>query len=138
MKSSNDEWWKSFYDDLLADILLENTSENEITETVNFLTKTLNLLPGQSVLDQCCGSGRLTVPMAARGFVMTGIDLAPNYIKRARAKAVSAKLTVDFEVADAFSYIAKPPCTAVFNWWTSFGYAEDDAANLRMLRRAWH
>jgi len=38
-------------------------------------------------LDLCCGIGRHSVPLAERGYQVTGIDLSPVLIARARELA---------------------------------------------------
>lgn len=50
--------------------------------------------------------------------------------------AKDAGESATFVRADAFDYVPET-CAGAFNWWTSFGYAEDDATNLRMLERAY-
>jgi SAM-dependent methyltransferase len=137
MTMPDDEWWKPFYDELLADVLLEQTNEAEIDETADFLVNVLGLTPGQRALDQCCGSGRITIALAKRGLIMTGVDLVPNYISRAQARAQGEGLNVDLRVGDAFEFKAEALCDGAFNWWTSFGYSGDDRRNLAMLQRAW-
>jgi SAM-dependent methyltransferase len=138
MKTPSDtSWWETFYDENLADMLLEQTSNAEIERAADFLIQALGLSGGERVLDQCCGSGRITWEMARRGFQMRGMDLIPGYIERAQERGASATNTPRFEVADAFEFRADPPCDAVFNWWTSFGYADTDETNTLMLRRAW-
>lgn len=133
----NPPWWETFYDENLADMLLEQTSMAEICQAADFLVAQLHLQPGALVLDQCCGSGRLTWEMARRGYTMRGMDLISIYIERAKQRESAAETAPSFEVADAFVFKADPPCDAVFNWWTSFGYAESDDINQLMLRRAW-
>lgn len=133
----NGPWWQTFYDENLADMLLEQTSAAEIARAAEFLIQTLKLQGGDSVLDQCCGSGRLTWEMSRRGHKMRGMDLIPAYIERAQQREARSDNAPRFEVADAFVFKAEPSCDAAFNWWTSFGYAEDDATNTLMLRRAW-
>jgi len=135
--TSRAPWWQTFYDENLADMLLEKTSAAEIAFAADFLIQTLALRDGDHVLDQCCGSGRLTWEMARRSYVMRGMDLIPCYIARAQSREPAGDNAPRFEVADAFVFKAEPPCHAVFNWWTSFGYADDDATNTLMLRRAY-
>jgi ubiquinone/menaquinone biosynthesis C-methylase UbiE len=135
--SSDTPWWETFYDDNLADMLLEQTSPVEIERAADFLIQALGLAGGERVLDQCCGSGRLTWEMAQRGFEMHGMDLIPGYIDRAKQRGPEGSHAPEFEVADAFEFRADPPCDAVFNWWTSFGYSEANETNTLMLRRAW-
>jgi SAM-dependent methyltransferase len=53
------------------------------------------------VLDAGCGTGEHALLAASEGADVTGIDVAPTAIARARAKAAERGLTVRFEVADA-------------------------------------
>jgi cyclopropane fatty-acyl-phospholipid synthase-like methyltransferase len=53
------------------------------------------------LLDAGCGSGENALFAASRGADVTGIDVAPTAIARARAKASERGLTARFEVADA-------------------------------------
>ena len=52
------------------------------------------------VLDSGCGSGENALMLAARGLDVTGIDIAPTAIERARAKAGQRGLVARFEVGD--------------------------------------
>jgi cyclopropane fatty-acyl-phospholipid synthase-like methyltransferase len=53
------------------------------------------------VLDAGCGSGENALLAASRGADVTGVDVAPTAIARARTKASQRGLTARFEVADA-------------------------------------
>jgi len=53
------------------------------------------------ILDIGCGTGELGLALAARGHSVTGLDLAPSAIARARRKAAERGLKVDFVAADA-------------------------------------
>ena len=55
----------------------------------------------QSVLDVGCGTGFLALGFAELGHTVTGIDLSPQMIDRARHKAEQAHRQVDFRVCDA-------------------------------------
>jgi ubiquinone/menaquinone biosynthesis C-methylase UbiE len=61
----------------------------------------LELEPGERVLDVACGTGNLTIPAARAGAILTGIDIAPNLVAQARARAAAEHLTVSFDVGDA-------------------------------------
>ncbi|WP_436533841.1 class I SAM-dependent methyltransferase [Actinoplanes sp. HUAS TT8] len=54
---------------------------------------------GPKVLDLGCGTGDLACTLARRGYHVTGIDISPTAIERARAKATG--LTARFDVQDA-------------------------------------
>jgi 2-polyprenyl-3-methyl-5-hydroxy-6-metoxy-1,4-benzoquinol methylase len=67
------------------------------------------------LLDAGCGTGENALLAASRGADVTGIDVAPTAIARARAKASERALAARFEVADALSVASASlpvPCTA--------------------------
>lgn len=53
---------------------------------------------GGPILDVACGTGRIAIPLARKGFAMTGIDLAAPMLAHARRK--SAGLAIDWQLAD--------------------------------------
>jgi len=61
----------------------------------------LELGRGERVLDVACGTGNLTIPAARTGATVTGIDIAPNLIAQARARATAESLAISFDVGDA-------------------------------------
>lgn len=61
----------------------------------------LALKAGVRLLDVACGSGNLSIPAARAGAVVTGVDIAPNLLEQARARAASEGLTVQFDEGDA-------------------------------------
>jgi ubiquinone/menaquinone biosynthesis C-methylase UbiE len=54
-----------------------------------------------AVADLGCGTGTLSVLLAAEGYAVTGLDFAPQMIRAARAKARAAGVTARFELSDA-------------------------------------
>lgn len=56
---------------------------------------------GLAALDVGCGTGFLSLELAARGHRVTGIDFAPEMLALAKEKAAGAKAGVSFELADA-------------------------------------
>jgi SAM-dependent methyltransferase len=68
---------------------------------VAFLCAVLALDPGERVIDVGCGTGRHAVPLAARGLRVTGVDLSPAMLARARDRAESAGVEVELIEADA-------------------------------------
>ncbi len=55
----------------------------------------------RDLLDVGCGTGENSLLAASRGADVTGIDLSPTAIARARAKASERAIAARFEVADA-------------------------------------
>jgi SAM-dependent methyltransferase len=52
------------------------------------------------ILELCCGTGRLTIPIAQDGFDISGVDLTPAMLKQAKVKAAALGLEIDFIEAD--------------------------------------
>lgn len=52
------------------------------------------------ILELACGSGRFAVPLAKRGFDVTGVDLHPAMLDRARSVANAAEVPVTLVRAD--------------------------------------
>lgn len=61
----------------------------------------LPVAAGAPVLDVACGTGNLAIPLARRGAVVTGVDIAPNLVAQARERAAAEGLTVRFDEGDA-------------------------------------
>ncbi|MCC7008829.1 MAG: class I SAM-dependent methyltransferase [Acidobacteria bacterium] len=55
---------------------------------------------GQRVLDVGCGTGVVAVTAARRGAAVTGLDLTPELLARARENAAIANVTVDWHEGD--------------------------------------
>jgi 2-polyprenyl-3-methyl-5-hydroxy-6-metoxy-1,4-benzoquinol methylase len=64
-------------------------------------TARLSLKPGDRALDVACGTGNLSFPAAAAGAAVTGVDIAPNLIEQARARAKAEGVKIQFDEGDA-------------------------------------
>jgi ubiquinone/menaquinone biosynthesis C-methylase UbiE len=56
---------------------------------------------GHKVLDVACGTGNATIPAAQTGAGVTGLDITPGLLERARAAAESAGAEIEFVEGDA-------------------------------------
>ena len=61
---------------------------------------TQNTAPAKRILDCTCGIGTQAIGLALQGFTVTGTDLSPRAIARARQEAESFGVSIHFEVAD--------------------------------------
>ncbi|MBL9150456.1 MAG: methyltransferase domain-containing protein [Phycisphaerae bacterium] len=134
--SQRGDWWTTFFDDTYANLGLIARQGADATHIVEVAIRELKLEPGMRVFDQCCGIGRIAIPLAQRGMIVEGVELAASYVERARADAAKLGVSATFVEGDAFRYVASLPCDAAINVFTSFGYAADAARNEEMLRRA--
>ena len=65
-----------------------------------FITR-LELDPGETVLDVACGTGNLALPAARAGAAVTGIDIAPNLVAQAEARAAAEGLSITLDTGNA-------------------------------------
>ena len=57
-------------------------------------------VPGERVLDAYCGLGNFSLPLAARGAAVTGLEAGAEMVERARANAAGNALPASFHRAD--------------------------------------
>ena len=76
----------------------KNKAQSQWTED---LISRLAIGPGTKLLDVACGTGNLCIFAARMGATATGIDIAPNLLEQARAKAESEGLEIRFDEGDA-------------------------------------
>jgi SAM-dependent methyltransferase len=55
---------------------------------------------GPRVLELACGTGRLTIPLARSGLILTGLDLSAEMLARSATKAAALNLALDLHPAD--------------------------------------
>lgn len=134
--TADGNWWMNFFDEAYGEYGLGTRDADMIDGIVDFLIDTLHLSPGDTLFDQCCGVGRLALPLARRGIRIIGCDLTAGYTARAQSLADAEGLPATFHHADAYDFITPEPCDAAINWFTSFGYSRDDDQNQQMLQRA--
>jgi SAM-dependent methyltransferase len=61
----------------------------------------LGIPSGSRVLDVACGTGNTSIPLARKGCIVTGVDIAPNLLIQARERAAADGLTATFDEGDA-------------------------------------
>ena len=87
-----------------------------------------------TALDLCCGAGRHSVALAHKGFAVTGVDRTPYLLNRARAHAADSGVSVEFVLEDMREFRRSGAFDLAINIFTSFGYFETPAEELRVLQ----
>jgi SAM-dependent methyltransferase len=95
---------KQWYEELFSNYA--DTYESEIYTQgtlgeVDFIENELNHDKNCKILDIGCGTGRHAIELTKRGYNVTGVDLSGSMLKKAREKAETAGLNIDFQLADA-------------------------------------
>jgi len=102
---------------------------------VRRVAEALRLRPGAALLDAGCGSGQWAVAFAEMGYRVTGVDLAPEMIVRARRHAADQGVEVTWREGDLSRL---PDADAVYDAVharVSLQFVPDPAAALREFRR---
>lgn len=74
------------------------------------------------LLDLACGTGRMALHLAAQGHQITGVDVVPEMIQRARQKAASQAASIEWMVADARSFQLNKQFSGIFMLMNAFQF----------------
>jgi SAM-dependent methyltransferase len=130
------DWFESdAFWNRIEPFLFTGDHEAEAEDEVAMLLK---LAPpaGPRVVDLCCGTGRHAVPLARRGYDVTGVDRTAPYLERARARAARAGVEVEWLQQDVRRYRRPQAHDLAVSMYTSLGYFQDDEDDLRVLENA--
>lgn len=130
---SDTPWYKEFFgeDYLRIYVPVFERTPWEVEGIVN----TLALPPGSSILDLCCGHGRHAIPLAQRGYKVTGLDLSEVFLHHAQADAEAQGVQVRWVHSDMRSIPFENEFDAVINMFTAFGYLETEDEDLKVLQQ---
>ena len=98
--------------------------EHSDADTAEILSL-LELPAGSRILDAPCGHGRIARRLAAAGMEVTGVDLSPAYLERARSDPHTSANAVTYVEGDVRHLPVEGPFDAVVCWLNSFGYYDD-------------
>jgi len=136
-----EEWWRELFDSLYLQTdgdVVENDANT--SSEVDLLIAATGIQPTDRILDVCCGQGRHSLELAARGFrKVTGVDRSGYLIRVARRRAKKMQLSVSFHERDARKIrFPERSFDTVIVMGNSFGYferAEDDLKVLENIAR---
>jgi ubiquinone/menaquinone biosynthesis C-methylase UbiE len=92
--------WERFFD-AHAPVYDDNVFTKNTAREVEYLLEELHLPPGAAILDVGCGTGRHAIPLAQRGYAVTGLDLSSEMLARASRASQAVGVTVEWVRADA-------------------------------------
>lgn len=130
MNKITTKWFTSWFDTPFYHILYKDRDHAEAHGFMDKLTQYLNIPETGTILDLACGKGRHALYLNQLGYEVTGIDLSENSIAYAKQFENSR---LHFEVHNMCKPYHKQ-FDAVFNLFTSFGYFDDDADNLKTIK----
>ena len=97
---------------------------NKVTvRAVSKILKKHGITEGR-LLDIGCGNGRICIPLARKGYRVTGVDIGSAYIDDARKRAIKNRAEVELICGDMrkLPRLVSGKFDAAFSVWTSIGY----------------
>ncbi|MBK9190975.1 MAG: class I SAM-dependent methyltransferase [Crocinitomicaceae bacterium] len=125
------EWFESWFDSKYYHILYQNRDENEANLFLSALKDHLNLPANSKILDLACGKGRHAKILSEMGYQVDGADLSEN--------SIASALSMSNDALRFFVHDMRNPLPdnhsydAILNLFTSFGYFDNTADNLKVL-----
>jgi len=128
------EWWEDIYNRQIYFDLYEEADTRLAEQEAQQIVTLLHPSDRARILDVCCGYGRHSIPLAQRGFQITGIDLSTTQIQHAREIAKNTHTHLDFHVTDARKLDFHRSFDVVLNMFVSFGFFTTENENKEVLR----
>jgi SAM-dependent methyltransferase len=129
-------WYVDFFRNDYLNVYAHTFTEERAQKEAGFVATALDLKPGASVLDLCCGQGRHAVELAKRELRVTGLDLNAEYLELTQRAAEASKVKLETVAADMREIPFENKFDAIVNMYSSFGYLETEAEDLNVLESA--
>ncbi len=129
--SASASWFHSWFDSADYHRLYSKRNTREAEQFIDAILDMLQPAAGSAMLDIGCGAGRHSKYLADQGFQVTGFDLSANSIRQAR---VHESPILHFYQYDMRKPFGRNKFDFAFNFFTSFGYFQDDSENFRVVQ----
>jgi SAM-dependent methyltransferase len=130
-------WYETFFGEdylrLYEPVLTPERTQREVDGIANLLALPL----ASSILDLCCGHGRHAIPLAQRGYHVTGQDLSEVFLGEAEKEALAKGVQVNWLHGDMRNIPFENEFDAVINIFTAFGYLETQDEDQQVLEQVY-
>lgn len=115
-----EDWYLDFFSGPFVRLWDQVVPPQSTLAEVDFLLDRFQLPPGARILDCPCGAGRHAIPLAQRGYQMSGVDCSSEFLALAHQR--SAGLPLELHEADLSVWRSSTVFDAAFCLGNSFGY----------------
>jgi 2-polyprenyl-3-methyl-5-hydroxy-6-metoxy-1,4-benzoquinol methylase len=132
------QWYEELFQDFADNYDRENFTAGTIGE-VDFIEREIKFDKEIRILDIGCGTGRHSLELARRGYTVTGFDLSPCMIEKAKMLAQKEDLKIDFQIRDARDFnFGETFDLAIMLCEGAFPLMENDEMNYAILQNAFN
>jgi SAM-dependent methyltransferase len=124
---ADEEFWQDTYEVMFPPGRFEKTPGE-----IDRLLELVDMEPGRA-LDLCCGPGRHSCELAARGWQVTSVDRSPFLLGQARHHAEEREVDLELVECDMREFRRAGAFDLALSLFTSFGYFDDDEDNQLVL-----
>ena len=118
----SEDWSEDFFSGVALDVWRKAIPPEVTEDEADFLAGVFEGGGGARLLDVPCGNGRLALPLARRGFLVTGLDTAADFVAECRAAAEREGLPVEAALGDMRAMEFQEAFDGACCMGNSFGY----------------
>ncbi len=131
------EWFKTWFNSEDYLTLYKHRDDEDAQRLIKLVFNNVDGHKLANVLDVACGAGRHSIIFAKKGLKVTAFDISKNLLKIGKERAGKDNLKVDFFCGDVRKVCLKKQFDIVINFFTSFGYFENDGDNFMLFSDAY-
>jgi SAM-dependent methyltransferase len=127
------DWAEDFFHGLAIDFWVAVAPPPDAD--LPFLEDVFGAPAGQNILDVACGAGRHSIPLARRGYMVTGADLSTTCLAEGQRRADAERVSIEWHRSDMRALPWRDRFDGALCFGNSFGYCDRDGtrAFLRTL-----
>lgn len=118
---TTNDWVHDFFHGLAVDFWVAVAPPADAD--LPFLENAFGAARGE-ILDVACGAGRHSIPLARRGYTVTGIDQSETFLGKARKRAEAEQVPVEFHRGDMCQLPWSERFDGALCFGNSFGYSD--------------
>ncbi len=125
----NEDFWLNY-----GPVMFDEQQWAQAAGIAKSIQNLANLKKENSVLDICCGPGRISVELALLGLNVTGVDITQPFLDAATETAQDEGVFINFINKDMRSFSSAKKFDAAVNIYNSFGYCNKISEDIKILK----